>query len=257
MTSLVPLLAGSEVGDRLTPLTHGAHGLALVDAGADRGSWSHPRRLPRDRLQDVLNQEGGKDFKEKISDEYHINMILDNLPMVVLIKWLDDHEAPTIYRQSVHVGVKGQYSEEKASKEMGWKLVHGDVFQPPEQVDLLSVGRLKMAMLLVYAFMGVLVGYAVSRLYKGSGSRSGRSVVHHHDRAGAALVQHLSATGVHGELPWVQEANDEDPMRMNKIPQPISEQPWYMNLMVSVLIGRILPFGLVFIELFFTSIWLH
>lgn len=51
----------------------------------------------------------------------------------------------------------------------------------------------------------------------------------------------------------------EDPVRTNKIPRQIPEQPWYMNPVFSVLIGGILPFGAVFIELFFilTSMWLH
>lgn len=48
-------------------------------------------------------------------------------------------------------------------------------------------------------------------------------------------------------------------MRTNKIPRQIPEQPWYMNPIFSILIGGILPFGAVFIELFFilTSMWQH
>ena len=48
-------------------------------------------------------------------------------------------------------------------------------------------------------------------------------------------------------------------MRTNKIPRQIPEQAWYMNPVFSVLIGGILPFGSVFIELFFilTSMWLQ
>lgn len=51
----------------------------------------------------------------------------------------------------------------------------------------------------------------------------------------------------------------EDPVKTNKIPRQIPEQAWYMNPMFSILIGGILPFGAVFIELFFilTSIWLN
>jgi len=51
----------------------------------------------------------------------------------------------------------------------------------------------------------------------------------------------------------------EDPVKTNKIARQIPDQPWYMNSVFSVLIGGILPFGAVFIELFFilTSIWLH
>ena len=48
-------------------------------------------------------------------------------------------------------------------------------------------------------------------------------------------------------------------MRTNKIPRQVPEQPWYMHPAFSILIGGILPFGAVFIELFFilTSMWLH
>jgi transmembrane 9 superfamily protein 2/4 len=51
----------------------------------------------------------------------------------------------------------------------------------------------------------------------------------------------------------------EEPVRTNKIPRQIPPQPWYMHDAVAVLIGGVLPFGAVFIELFFilTSIWLQ
>lgn len=51
----------------------------------------------------------------------------------------------------------------------------------------------------------------------------------------------------------------EDPVRTNKIPRQIPEQPWYMHGAFSCLVGGVLPFGAVFIELFFilTSVWLH
>jgi len=46
---------------------------------------------------------------------------------------------------------------------------------------------------------------------------------------------------------------------VNHIPRQIPAQPWYMNMYLSILMGGILPFGAVFIELFFimSSIWLH
>lgn len=51
----------------------------------------------------------------------------------------------------------------------------------------------------------------------------------------------------------------EEPVRTNKIPRQIPPQPWYMHDIVAVLVGGVLPFGAVFIELFFilTSIWLQ
>jgi hypothetical protein len=48
------------------------------------------------------------------------------------------------------------------------------------------------------------------------------------------------------------------PVRVNNIPRQIPPQPWYLHPVPSVLVGGILPFGAVFIELFFimSSIWL-
>ncbi|CAN4115493.1 unnamed protein product [Withania somnifera] len=51
----------------------------------------------------------------------------------------------------------------------------------------------------------------------------------------------------------------EEPVKANKIPRQILEQSWCMKPAFSILIGGTLPFGAVFIELFFilTSIWLN
>lgn len=51
----------------------------------------------------------------------------------------------------------------------------------------------------------------------------------------------------------------ENPIKTHKIPRQIPYQKWYRNPVLLVLVGGILPFGAVFIELFFilTSIWLH
>jgi len=47
--------------------------------------------------------------------------------------------------------------------------------------------------------------------------------------------------------------------RVQPIPRMIPEQPWHLNPILSVLLGGIVPFGAIFIELFFilTSIWMH
>ncbi|EER88737.1 transmembrane 9 superfamily member 8 [Sorghum bicolor] len=416
------------------------------------------------------SQDEAKDLKEKIEDEYRINMILDNLPLVVPIKRLDQ-EAPTVYQQGVHIGIKGQYSgskeekhfihnhftflvkyhkdantdlarivafevkpysikhepdgdwrgnatplktcdphsrrlvvdsdspqevdankdiiftydvnfeespikwasrwdtyllmaddqihwfsivnslmivlflsgmvamimlrtlyrdinkynqledQEDAQEETGWKLVHGDVFRPPANADLLCVyvgtgvqffgmllvtllfailgllspsnrGGLMTAMLLLWVFMGLFAGYTSSRLYrmfKGSEWKNVtiktalmfpgivfaiffvlNTLIWGEKSSGAVPFTTMFALvllwfGISVPLVFVgsylgfKKPAMEDPVRTNKIPRSIPEQPWYMNPVVSVLIGGILPFGAVFIELFFilTSIWLH
>jgi transmembrane 9 superfamily protein 2/4 len=51
----------------------------------------------------------------------------------------------------------------------------------------------------------------------------------------------------------------EDPVRTNKVLRQVPVQPWYMHPAICCFIGGVLPFGAVFIELFFilTSVWLH
>ncbi|GAA0158142.1 transporter [Lithospermum erythrorhizon] len=63
----------------------------------------------------TLDAKTAKEFKEKIEDEYRVNMILDNLPLVVPIPRLDQ-EAPPVYQLGFHVGLKGQYAGSKEEK---------------------------------------------------------------------------------------------------------------------------------------------
>lgn len=56
-----------------------------------------------------------------------------------------------------------------------------------------------------------------------------------------------------------KKPSPEQPVKTNQIPSQIPAQVWYMHPLFSILMGGILPFGAVFIELFFilSSIWLH
>ncbi|KAK4757564.1 hypothetical protein SAY87_018865 [Trapa incisa] len=153
-------------------------------------------------------------------------------------------------------------------------------------------GALMTAMLLLWVFMGILAGYVSARLYKmfkGSqwkkitlktafmfpatvfsiffilnaliwGEKSSGAVPF-----GTMFALVLMWFGISVPLVFVgsyvgfKKPPIEDPVKTNKIPRQIPEQPWYMTPAFSILIGGILPFGAVFIELFFilTSIWLH
>jgi len=50
---------------------------------------------------------------------------------------------------------------------------------------------------------------------------------------------------------------DDNPVSTNQIPRSIPPRPWWMRPIVAVILGGILPFGAVFIELFFilSAIW--
>ncbi|PSS08330.1 Transmembrane 9 superfamily member 8 like [Actinidia chinensis var. chinensis] len=417
----------------------------------------------------TLTAKTAKEFKEKINDEYRVNMILDNLPLVVPITRLDQ-ESSTVYQHGFHVGLRGQYAEtkeekyfihnhlaftvrfhkdpqtetarivgfevkpfsvnheyegdwsektrlttcdahakravtnseapqevedkkeiiftydvefvesnvkwayrwdtyllmaddqihwfsivnslmivlflsgmvamimlrtlyrdiskynqletqEEAQEETGWKLIHGDVFRPPTNSDLLCVyvgtgvqffgmilitmsfavlgflspsnrGGLMTAMLLLWVFMGIFAGYSSARLYKMFKGTEWKSITLRTAFMFPASV--FAVFFVLNALIWGEKSSGavpfgtmfalvvlwfgisvplvfiggyvgfkkpvlEDPVKTNKIPRQIPEQAWYMNPVFSVLIGGILPFGAVFIELFFilTSIWLQ
>ncbi|XP_059637735.1 transmembrane 9 superfamily member 8-like [Cornus florida] len=417
----------------------------------------------------TLNAKTAKEFKEKISDEYRVNMILDNLPLVVPLQRLDQ-ESSTVYQHGFHVGLKGQYSgskeekyfihnhltftvkfhndiqtdsarivgfevkpfsvkheyegewsdktrlttcdphakrtvtssespqevedkkeiiftydvefqesdvkwasrwdtyllmaddqihwfsivnslmivlflsgmvamimlrtlyrdiskynqletQEEAQEETGWKLVHGDVFRPPTNSDLLCVyvgtgvqffgmifvtmifallgflspsnrGGLMTAMLLLWVFMGLFAGYSAARLFKMFKGTEWKKItlrtafmfpasvfaiffilnalIWGEKSSGAVPFGTMFALvflwfGISVPLVFVggylgfKKPTIEDPVKTNKIPRQIPEQAWYMNPVFSILIGGVLPFGAVFIELFFilTSIWLH
>ncbi|KAG2578210.1 transmembrane 9 superfamily member 9-like [Panicum virgatum] len=153
-------------------------------------------------------------------------------------------------------------------------------------------GGLMTAMLLLWVFMGLLAGYSSSRLYKlfkgsewknialrtaftfpGSvfaiffflnaliwGQKSSGAVPFTTMFALVLLWFGISVPLVFvGSFLGFKKPTIEDPVKTNKIPRQIPEQAWYMNPIFSILIGGILPFGAVFIELFFilTSIWLQ
>lgn len=212
-------------------------------------------------------------------------------------------------------------TQEEAQEETGWKLVHADVFRPPSHSGLLCVyvgtgvqflgmtvitmifavfgflspsnrGGLMTAMLLLWAFMGIVAGYSSARIFKMFKGTEWKKntlktaflfpgvvfciffvlncLIWGEKSSGAVPFGTMFALvflwfGISVPLVFIgsyfgfKKAPIEDPVRTNKIPRQIPEQAWYMRPAFSILVGGILPFGAVFIELFFilTSIWLH
>jgi len=154
-------------------------------------------------------------------------------------------------------------------------------------------GALMTAMLLLFSFCGVGAGYVSSRLYRTvfrgqawrmhtlrtaltfpgiaffvfcilnlliAGQRSSGAVPF-----STLFVLCFLWIGISVPLVFVgsyfgsKAEQSADPVRTNKIPRQVPEHHWYMSAPVTCLVGGVLPFGAVFIELFFilTSMWMH
>lgn len=53
--------------------------------------------------------------------------------------------------------------------------------------------------------------------------------------------------------------NSDNPCRVNAVPRPIPEKKWFMEPSIIIMLGGILPFGSIFIEMYFifTSFWAY
>ncbi|KAF3647190.1 Transmembrane 9 superfamily member 9 [Capsicum annuum] len=153
-------------------------------------------------------------------------------------------------------------------------------------------GGLMTAMVLLWVFMGLFAGYSSVRLYKTLRGTEWKRItlrtalmfpgilfavffvlnalIWGEKSSGAVPFGTMFALvclwfGISVPLVFVggymgsKKMVIEEPVKTNKIPRQIPELPWYMKPAFSILIGGILPFGAVFIELFFilTSIWLN
>uniref|UniRef100_A0AC34FBG0 Transmembrane 9 superfamily member n=1 Tax=Panagrolaimus sp. ES5 TaxID=591445 RepID=A0AC34FBG0_9BILA len=212
-------------------------------------------------------------------------------------------------------------NEEDAQEEFGWKLVHGDVFRPPQSAMFLSVfvgtgtqlllmssitlavacfgflspanrGSLMTFALVWYVLLSVVSGYVSARLYKTMEGLAWKTNI---------LLTAFFVPGilfgiffVTNLMLWAKESSAAvpfgtlvallslwlflatpltfigsffgfkgdrviAPVRTNQIPRQVPEQTLYTKPLPGMLMGGILPFGCIFIQLFFilNSIWAH
>jgi transmembrane 9 superfamily protein 2/4 len=255
------------------------------------------------------------------NDQIHWFSIINSLMIVLFLTGM----IAMIMLRTLHRDI-ARYNEvqttEEAQEESGWKLVHGDVFRPPQfspmlfsvvvgtgvQVCAMSAttmviallgllspanrGSLLTTFLLLFVFMGSFAGYYSSRTYKMFSGKDWKfntiltAVLYPGLLFGIFFVLNLFLWGKASSqavpfgtlfallvlwfgisVPLVflgsyfgfKARVVEQPVRTNQIARQIPEQVWYLSSPFSILVGGILPFGAVFIELFFimSALWLH
>ncbi|KAI8834780.1 hypothetical protein BJ741DRAFT_609158 [Chytriomyces cf. hyalinus JEL632] len=211
--------------------------------------------------------------------------------------------------------------EDGGQEDIGWKLVHADVFRPPQQRMLLSVligngaqifmmssvtllfailgflspssrGALSTVTIIFYICFGGVAGYVSARLYKMmQGEFWQRNValtallipgvvflifvtlnfflIHAGSSAAVPFTTMLALIAlwflistplcIVGAYFGFKQPAIENPVKTNQIPRQVPTQPPYLNMWISSAMGGILPFGAIFIELYFimNSIWFH
>jgi len=254
-------------------------------------------------------------------DDIHYFAIVNSLMIVLFLTGA----IATIMIRTLRKDIAG-YNEmqtlEEAQEETGWKLVHGDVFRPPQFSPMLfSVlvgtgsqigtsfffsmlcaifkllnpmrkGQTLTAILVLYVLCGSVAGYVSARIYKYCDAKAWKLNTMYTAAAlpgtlvsifvvlniflsiagAATAVSFLTILAlfalwlcVSGPLVLLgsyfgfRADKLHVPTKIHQIARIIPELPWYSQPPFSVLLGGILPFGSVCIELFFimSALWLH
>ena len=243
-----------------------------------------------------------------------ISVFLTGMVAMILVRAL--HADIARYN---HVPTEEEKAEER--EESGWKLVHGDVFRPPQNgpiafsafvgigtqltcmtactiifaavgfVSPANRGSLMIALLLLFLLMGSVAGYVTARTHKMFNGTAWQRVtlltaLGFPSFLFAVLLSLNAAVWSVGSTNAVQFSSMfavlclwllvsvplvfvgayygfradkvEFPVRVSAMPRAIPPQAWYLRTPLTMLVGGILPFGTVFVELFFilTSLWL-
>ncbi|KAJ1332560.1 hypothetical protein BSLG_008862 [Batrachochytrium salamandrivorans] len=250
----------------------------VQDAGCDFSASSNKYIL-----------QEGQDNAIHIINSIVIVLILGSMVTMILLR--------TLHKDIARYNSIGD--EDGAQEEFGWKMVHADVFRPPMFRMLLSVlvgngaqllygkcyfsrGALGTMALVFYVLFSTVSGYisaVFTKLFKESTgvkiiifgvllilnffliARNSSSAVPFGTLLALVAMWFLISIPlcIAGAYFGFRHPGYEHPCKTNQIPRQIPPQPVYLNKYYSALIGGVLPFGAIFIELYFimSSIWSH
>ncbi|KAK7981443.1 Endomembrane protein 70 [Apiospora saccharicola] len=181
--------------------------------------------------------------------------------------------------------------EDGVQEDSGWKLVHGDVFRTPSHPLLLSIflgngaqlfvmtgfticfallgflspsnrGSLGTIMILLYTILGFVGGYTSARVYKslnGDKWKLNIGLTPYCTMLVIISIWFIISIPLSFAGSWLgfRAQPFEPPVRTNQIPRQIPPTTTYLKPVPSMLLVGILPFGAIFVELYFimSSIW--
>jgi transmembrane 9 superfamily protein 2/4 len=253
-----------------------------------------------------------------VDDDVHYYAIMNSTVIVLFMTCA----VASIMIRTLRRDIAGYNDLEDGEEEKGWKLVHGDVFRPPQFYPmLLSImvgngaqiglaftfamilaslkvthamrkGQILTSIILLYVLCGSIAGYLSARIYKFYGSTNWKfnSIMTAAALPGlffsmfaflnvflrfvgaATAVSFLTIIVIFllwfcisaplvfvGAFVGLKSPTIDVPTKTKQLSRVIPEVPLQQNSIVMMLMGGILPFGAVCIELAFimSALWLH
>jgi transmembrane 9 superfamily member 2/4 len=254
-------------------------------------------------------------------DELHYFSIVNSLMIVLFLTGAISTIMIRTLRKDIAV-YNDMDSLEDGSEETGWKLVHGDVFRPPQNSPMLlcvlvgtgaqictafglgmlaavmkllnplQKGQTLTALIILYVLCGSVAGFVSSRLYKYTEQKAWkRNIIMTAVGVPACLAAVFMALNIWlsvvgaatavsvftmiklfllwgcvsapmvfiGSFIGLTMEKIEIPTRTNQIARIVPATAWHVKSHYTILMGGILPFGSVCIELAFimSALWLH
>lgn len=260
-------------------------------------------------------------FLSSPDDDLHYFSIVNSLMIVLFLTGAIGSIMIRTLRKDIAV-YNEMDSLEDSVEESGWKLVHGDVFRPPQTMPMalcvlvgtgaqictafaitmlaamlhlvnpIQKGQTLTAILILYVLCGFVAGYVSSRIYKFTEQKAWKlniiltatalpgffvmlfmilnvwlSFVNAATAVSFFTIVKLFLLWTCVSAPMVfiggavglKAPKIEVPTKTNQIARVVPEVQWHVKHQYTILMGGILPFGSVCIELAFimSALWLH